>query len=62
MCREQEQDANRYDEDDAWRIQDPRVLLDGSREHGLPRHQQVGRDAARAIQEPAPLPPKAKEL
>ena len=27
-------------EDYAWRVQDPRAFLVGSREHGLPRHQQ----------------------
>jgi hypothetical protein len=36
--REEEQDAYRHGEDDAWRVQDVRAILVGSREHGLPRH------------------------
>ncbi len=36
--REEEQDAHRHGEDDAWRIQDARAVLVGSCEHGLPCH------------------------
>jgi transposase InsO family protein len=36
--REEEQDAHRHGEDEAWRVQDARAVLVGSREHGLPRH------------------------
>jgi hypothetical protein len=36
--REEEQDAYRHGEDDAWRIQDARAVLVVSCEHSLPRH------------------------
>ena len=36
--REEEQDAYRHGEDDAWRVQDTRAVLVGSCEHSLPRH------------------------
>jgi hypothetical protein len=36
--REEEQDAYRHGEDDAWRVQDARAVLVGSCEHSLPRH------------------------
>jgi hypothetical protein len=36
--REEEQDANRHGENDAWRVQDARAVLVGSCEHSLPRH------------------------
>jgi hypothetical protein len=36
--REEEQDAYRHDENDAWRIQDARAVLVRSCEHSLPRH------------------------
>jgi transposase InsO family protein len=36
--REEEQDAYRYGENDAWRVQDTRAVLVGNCEHSLPRH------------------------
>jgi hypothetical protein len=35
---EEYHDAHRHGEDNAWRVQDARAVLVGSREHGLPRH------------------------
>jgi hypothetical protein len=36
--REEEQDAYRHGEDDAWRVQDTRAVLVGRCEHSLPHH------------------------
>jgi hypothetical protein len=36
--REEEQDAYRHGENDAWRVQDARAVLVGSYEHSLPCH------------------------